>query len=141
MTDSYEGHCHCGAIGFSYTTDLPPSRWSVRACQCGFCCAQGARYTSNPNGSVRFPIARPTALTRYSFGFRTADFLHCLHCGAYIAAIISTQRGIFTAVNLNSFTAVLPELPSAHPVSYDSESREQRAARRQRRWTPVRGGI
>jgi hypothetical protein len=141
MSPSYEGRCHCGALGFSYTTDLPANAWAVRACQCSFCRVHGARCASDPNGSVRFHIAKPDALVRYSFALRTAEFLLCGICGAYLAAVLSARRGRFATVNLNTLTRAIPELPSAEPVSYESESREQRVARRESRWTPVLGAV
>ncbi len=141
MGIAYAGQCHCGAVGFSYTTDREPKRWSVRACQCSFCRAHGVRCTSDPNGTVCFQISKPNALVRYSFALRTADFLLCSNCGVYIAAVISTERGIFTTVNLNSLITDVTNLPSPDRVSYDSESREERVARRESRWTPVRGAV
>lgn len=141
MAVSYQGQCHCGAIGFSYTTEFSPSNWSVRACQCSFCRSHGARCTSDPSGSVHFRISKPTALVRYSFALRTAKFLLCRHCGVYIAAVISTDHASFTTVNLNTLSAVPPDLPAPDPVSYDSESREERVARRGSQWTPVLGPL
>ena len=139
MATSYEGRCHCGALGFSYTTDLPTGAWSVRACQCSFCRAHAARCTSDPNGSVRFRIAKPDALNRYTFALRTAEFLVCGVCGVYIAAVLSSERGAFATVNLNALMRAIPDLTPAQPVSFDSESHEQRLARREQAWTPVSG--
>ena len=137
MSASYEGRCHCGALGFSYTTNVPANGWSVRACQCSFCRAHAARCTSDPNGSVRFDVAKPDALVRYSFALRTAEFLLCGICGVYLGAVLSTQLGTFATVNLNTLTRTIPNLPVAEPVSYEAESNEQRVARRESRWTPV----
>ena len=139
MSASYEGLCHCGAIGFSYITDFPPDAWSVRACQCSFCRAHGASYTSDLNGSVRFRIVKLDALVRYSFAHRTAEFLLCGICGVYIAAVMAAEQGTFAALNLNTVATAMPDLPPAEPVSYESESREERILRRQSRWTPVEG--
>lgn len=138
---SHEGRCHCGAIGFSYEADLSAAMWSVRACQCSFCRAHGARCTSDPRGSIRFRVSEPDALVRYSFALRTADFLLCRQCGVYIAAIISTERGRFATVNVNALASAPPDLASAEPISYDSESRAERVARRESRWTPVLGDV
>jgi hypothetical protein len=138
---TYEGRCHCGLLGYSYVTDVPPAAWSVRACQCSFCRAHGARCTSDPNGSARFRIGKTESLVRYQFALHTADFLLCRHCGVYVAAVLSSERGMFTTINLNALDPAPPDLPSAEPVSYEGESREQRVARRERRWTPVRGVV
>ena len=141
MSTTYEGRCHCGDLGYLFTTNLPAGVWSVRACQCSFCRAHGARCTSDPNGAVRFSIDKPEALVRYAFALRTAEFLLCGVCGVYLAAALSTPRGTFATVNLNALVGRIPDLPSAVPVSYESESREQRIARRESRWTPVLGAI
>jgi hypothetical protein len=113
----------------------------VRACQCSFCRAHAARCTSDPNGSVRFHLAKPEALVRYRFALRTAEFLVCGICGVYLAAVLRSERGTFATVNLNALTRTVPDLPPAEPVSYESEAGEQRVARRESRWTPVSGAV
>ncbi len=138
MVSSYPGQCHCGAIGFVYSTDLPPETWSVRACGCSFCRAHGAHYTSDSNGSVRFRFCKPELLERYRFGLQTADFLLCRGCGVYIGAVMFIEGAAFAALNINTLSAPV-EFPAHQPVSYDAESRDERVARRQARWTPVVG--
>lgn len=138
---SYEGSCHCGALGFSYKTRLATRSWSVRACQCSFCRANNAQWISDPNGSVRFHFSKPNALGLYDFDHRTAEFLFCRVCGVYLAAVHSTHRRDFSAVNLNSLAKVISDLPAAEAVSFSGESREQRIARRQSQWTPVVGQL
>jgi len=139
-TPSFEGRCHCGAIGFSFRTAQTPDNWFLRACQCRFCRCHGARTTADPNGSVIFHIADPAALLRYRFASRTADFLVCRNCGTYVAAVVSAPRGLFATLNVNAIADV-GELPEAQPVSYESESAERKRERREQRWTPVRGPI
>ena len=73
--ESWEGRCHCGAIGFTYRTALPGGRWSIRACQCSFCRLHDALSTSDPGGGLDFEIGEPELLQLYRFGGRTADFL------------------------------------------------------------------
>jgi hypothetical protein len=141
MTSAYEGLCHCGALAFRYATRLPPRSWSVRACQCSFCRAHGASCTSDPEGSVVFRITKPEALVRYRFALRTADFLVCRSCGVYLAAVLSDGGRSFATINVNAIAPVPFGLPRVEPFSYDSESVEERIARRVKRWTPVTGGI
>ena len=141
MTDSaneysFEGHCHCGAIGFSFRTAQTPDRWALRACQCRFCRSHGAHTTSDPHGTVIFHFANPTNLHRYRFASRTADFLVCRDCGTYVAAVVALPRGQFATLNVNAI-ADIAGLPEAKPVSYEGESTEQKVERRERRWTPV----
>jgi len=137
MTFRFEGRCHCGAIGFSFHTARKPDAWTVRACQCRFCRSHGARTTSDAQGSVVFRVGDPGRLHRYRFGLRTADFLLCRNCGAYIASAVTSPHGQFATLNVNTI-ADITGLPEATPVSYESESAEQRLSRRRLHWTPVR---
>ena len=52
---TYHGGCHCGALGFEFSTALEPSAWSIRACQCNFCRAHAGVYTSFQNAVVYIP--------------------------------------------------------------------------------------
>ena len=132
----FEGSCHCGAIAFTFRTSQPPALWAIRACQCSFCRGHGARTTSDPNGSATFHIADAEQLQRYRFGLRSADFLICRVCGIYLASVLTSPRGQFATLNVNTIRAALG-VPEAVPVSYEGESLEQKQARREQRWTPV----
>ena len=134
----FEGCCHCGAIGFTLHMSEPPARWQVRACQCGFCRAHGARTVSDPDGSVAFRFAEPSKVRRYRFATRSADFLICGACGVYVAAVLTSPKGQFATVNVNAIDG-LQEVPEAVAVSYEGEPREQKESRRERRWTPASG--
>jgi hypothetical protein len=134
--DVFEGSCHCGAIGFTFRTSQPPAQWNVRACQCSFCRGHGACTTSDPNGSVTFQVADPSKLMRYRFGTRSSDFLICGNCGVYVAALLTSSKGQFATLNINTIRA-LRDVPQAVPASYEGESAEQRNSRREQRWTPV----
>ena len=133
----YEGSCHCGAIGFSYHTDLRPSRWSIRACQGSFCLAHDALSTSDPAGRLEFSASSPDQLQRYRFGLGTADFLLCRNCGIYIGAAIESPNGCFGIINTHALTEPPDRLATAVPISYDNENTEGRVSRRGERWTPV----
>ena len=133
---AFEGLCHCGALSFSLRTVQPPARWNVRACQCSFCRAHGARTVSDPSGSVTFRFASGAKLRRYRFGTRSSEFLVCGDCGVYIAALLTSRKGQFATLNINTIRGSL-YAPGAVPVSYDEESIEQRRSRREQRWTPV----
>jgi hypothetical protein len=132
----FEGRCHCGAVGFILRTSQEPAQWTVRACQCSFCRGHGARTTADPNDSVTFQITDASKLKRYRFGTRTTDFLVCGECGVYVAALLTSSRGQFATLNINTIRVPL-NAPEPEPVSYDGESIEQRQARREQRWTPV----
>lgn len=133
---TYVGSCHCGAIGFTYRTEKEPSAWSVRACQCSFCRAHHALSTSDPAGSIEFTAADRDLLSRYRFGLGTSDFLVCRRCGVYIGASIETPRGRFGIVTVNALRPI-PSVPEATPMDYGAESKQQRIARREQRWSPL----
>ena len=134
---SHEGRCHCGAIGFVYRTALAPEDWPIRACQCTFCRLHAGLTTSDPDGSLLFFADEPEALNRYEFGLKTADFLICRNCGAYVGATTragTTRFGIINVRVLHSLAGLLrnPEL-----MNYDSQDASERQARRELRWTPL----
>jgi len=136
MSD-YPGSCHCGAIGFTYRTDIEPDRWSIRACQCSFCRAHDALSTSDPAGQLSFAAARPELLKKYRFGLVTADFLLCRECGVYIGAVIASTGGAFGIINVHALTETPENLAAVTPISYDGEDAGGRVSRREERWTPA----
>lgn len=133
----YRGQCHCGAIGFRFQAEEPPSRWAIRACQCSFCTAHGAACVSDPSGSVSFTHARESELQRYRFGLRTADFLLCRNCGVYIGALLTDAEGAFATLNTRAMNRLSRGTPVPQPVVYDQETAVDRRNRRIRSWTPV----
>ena len=137
MNQSYEGSCHCEAIGWTYRTSVEPSQWPVRSCQCSFCRRHATRCTSDPAGSVEFSVSDRDALLRYRFGLRTAEFLVCKRCGVYLGAWADGPGGRFATLNLNALKTPVDGLPAATPTFYDSEDRDGRVRRREQRWTPV----
>jgi hypothetical protein len=133
----YAGSCHCGAIGFTYRTDIEPEHWSIRACQCSFCRAHDALSTSDPAGQISFAASKPEFLNKYRFGLKTADFLLCRGCGVYIGAIIAVAGSAFGIINVHALTATPENLAAIAPISYDAEDAGGRVSRREERWTPV----
>ena len=127
-----EGACHCGAVTAVFKTRLDPAELEVRADQCGFCRRHGAKTVSDPQGRLTLRFAE-AAVRRYRFGARTADFLICGSCGAYVAAVMA-DVGV-----LNVVAAGIAPLAdrAARPVDYEGESPQARVARRRERWTPL----
>ena len=134
---AFVGSCHCGALSFDYQTALPPARWSIRACRCGFCRAHAAATTSDPSGRLAFHVAEHGSPQHYRFALRTADFLVCRRCGVYLGAQIGTAHGSFGIINTLALTPPAVELPPAVVADYGCESGPQRVARREQRWTPL----
>ena len=133
----YAGSCHCGAIGFDYATDIAPSEWSVRACQCSFCRAHAALSASDPQGHARFFATEPELLERYTFALRTADFLLCRRCGVYVGAVIHRDVEAFSIVNTRALKESPRNLPGPAAMVYDTEDAAARRERRYDRWTPT----
>ena len=134
---SYDGRCHCRAIGFVYRTALGPEDWPVRACQCTFCRLHAALTTSDPAGSLVFVEDESEALNRYAFGLKTADFLICRNCGAYIGATTRSGASWFGIINVRALHSLADRLRSPEQMNYDSQGASERQARRELRWTPV----
>jgi hypothetical protein len=134
---SHEGACHCRAIGFVYRTALEPQQWPIRACQCTFCRTHVALSTSDPLGSLRFIERVPAALNRYRFGRKTADFLICRECGAYIGATMESGGKSFGIINVRALQSVLDLVREPQPMHYENEGSGERLARREARWTPI----
>ena len=128
----YAGACHCGAITARFETDIAPDALDVRADQCGFCRRHGAKTVSDPTGNLALRF-RQGDVERYRFGTRTADFLVCRGCGAYIAAVID-GFGVLNVVGADIAAFAARE---ARPVDYAAETAELRLARRRARWTPL----
>ena len=128
----YEGACHCGAIAARFETALAPGAVDVRADRCGFCRRHGAKTVSDPTGNLALRF-REEGVLRYRFGTRTADFLVCRGCGAYIAAVID-GFGVLNVVGADIAAFAARE---GRPVDYDAETAELRMARRRARWTPL----
>lgn len=135
--NAWIGRCHCGATGFEYRTAKPVEDWPVRACQCSFCLKHGGVYTSDPAGSLRFTHRDPSAVSRYRFGQRTADFLFCGRCGSYLGAATEEDGRALMVINLHALDPPPGGLPAPQRMSYEGESSRDRNARRSARWTPV----
>jgi hypothetical protein len=128
------GKCHCGNLRFDFDTHIRIEKLNIRACTCSFCQTHGAKYVSDPNGSVKISVKNSSNLNRYRFNHNTADFLICKVCGVYLAALITLDGAQYATLNLRTTSfgdrgAVL--------VSYDDETIQERIKRQQKNWTPV----
>jgi hypothetical protein len=137
MTHRIPGGCHCGNVAFDFHVSKPLDELGLRACQCSFCRAHGARTTSDPNGSIAIRVADKSALQLYRFGLKTADFLICRTCGVFIGALMQESGSSYFTVNANCFKP-----PPAYDIvgsanDFGSEDVAGRTARRAARWTPV----
>ena len=86
-----------------------------------------------PAGSVRFMHEDPTALSRYRFGHKTADFVFCGRCGGYLGAVTEEEGQALMVINLRALDPQPEGLPAAQPMSYegrDERGPQLRAGRR-----------
>ena len=112
-TVAYRGGCHCGNIRVLFEVGRPAREWPVRACQCAFCRAHGARTTSDPQARLSISVADASRLSRYRFALRTADYLVCAQCGVFVAAVLEADGQPFATLNVN----VLDERDALAPAT------------------------
>ena len=130
------GSCHCRNISFKLNWEPEPSEIPARACTCSFCTKHGGVWTSCPTGSLAVSVHDPNAVSRYSFGTKTAEFHVCSVCGI-VPVVTSTVSGnLYAVVSVNAFENVSPSLLRPAPVSFEAETEETRLARRARNWIP-----
>lgn len=131
------GHCHCRNIRFDFETLYTLATLPLRACQCSFCRAHGAVTVSDPRGRVRFSAADLTAVQHYCFGLGVTDMLICARCGCYVAGVMEMDGRQYATLNANLLDCRGELAMAPVPASYDSETAEQRRARRRQNWTPA----
>jgi hypothetical protein len=132
-----EGRCHCGAVHAAFETALDPDVIQVRACQCDFCRGRGGRTVSDPKGRLTLSFDE-RAVTRYRFASRSADFLLCRTCGAYVGVILSDAAGDVGVVNVAGMGIEVLALRAPDFMDHlENETPEDKRARRKARWTPV----
>ena len=117
-------------------TEQDPRDLPLRACDCSFCRRHGARTTSDPKGKARVGIRDRSLLSAYTFGLKTAEMIVCARCGMYCAGVLRDGDRAWAVLNANLFLHPAFDRP-AQSVSYESETAEQRVARRKQMWTPV----
>jgi len=136
-THRYEGGCHCGNLALVFEASAPLEALGLRADQCSFCRAHGARNTSDPNGAMSISVRDAQRVLRYRFGLGTADFLICARCGVYVGALMEDGGKRWFTVNVNALRPPPRDDFPIVPVDYDPEDVPARIARRKERWTPV----
>lgn len=134
---TFEGTCHCQAIGFAFHTAVPVGQWGMRTCECTFCQAHGPLYTSDPAGKLEFFEREAGLLNRYRFGTRNADFMLCARCGVYVGARMESEDRAFGIINIRALRPIPRGLPEAKAMNYDGEAGGERTQRWEARWTPI----
>ena len=130
------GKCHCGNIAFSLSWEPDPVEIPARACTCSFCTKHGGVWTSNPRGRLAVRIADASAVSRYQFGTRTAEFHICSRCGVVPVVTSEIDGRLYAVVSVNAFEGIDPSMLRRAPASFDGEGTDSRLERRKRSWIP-----
>jgi len=127
------GRCHCGNI--RYTFEFPDiDVLPARACGCTFCVRHGGVYTSNPGAALDVVAASSDDVRRYRFGHETAEFVLCRVCGVLVFAHCEIDGNDYAVLNINTFDDDQGPAFERSATDFESESIEQRLARRRRNW-------
>ncbi len=131
----FEGACHCGAIRLTVSVAEGAAQLSPRRCGCTFCRKHQGLYVSAPDGELAIAIAEPSAVNRYSFGHKTAEFLVCKTCGVVPAVISEIDGTLYGIVNANALEPPIAIDESRVPTAdYEMENEADRLGRRKQRW-------
>jgi hypothetical protein len=130
-----QGQCHCSNIAFTVQTSVAEADVELRACDCSFCRAHGAKAWSDPHGQAEIFVQNNAKLQRYCFSLKTAEFYICGNCGVYVASVLTDSGKSWSTFNMR-LTKLYDE--PATPVNYDSESTVERVQRRKDVWTPTK---
>jgi hypothetical protein len=130
------GKCHCGNIAFSLAWEPDPEQIPARACTCSFCAKHGGVWTSNPGGRLAVRVADRSAVSRYRFGTRTAEFHVCARCGVVPLVTSEIDDRLYAVVSVNAFEGIDTSKLRRAPASFDGEGTDSRLERRKRSWIP-----
>ena len=131
----YGGSCHCSAIKVALRSLKTGAELGARSCQCSFCRAHGASWTSDAGGALEIEVTGP--VSRYRFGTGTAEFLICATCGVVPAVIWQDDERLLGVVRVDCLQERSSFLAHAAPTDFEGEGVEQRLARRSQKWTPA----
>ena len=137
MKHRFEGRCHCGNISYLFDASAGLDVLGLRACQCSFCRAHGARTTSDPKGTMAIKVRDASRLQRYRFGLNNADFLICRDCGVFVGAMMEDEGRRWITVNANTFRPVPAYDIAGAANDFSGEDASGRGDRRKLKWTPV----
>jgi len=127
------GSCHCGNIAF--TLDWPEEGpLPLRQCSCSFCAKHSPVYFGRPNASLSVTVRDPSALSKYEFGTRTAQFHCCARCGVFVFATSVIADRVYAVLNAKTLDGAVPF--TIKPVDFDGEAVDDRLARRGASWIP-----
>jgi len=76
---TYQGHCHCGAVTFEIDSDLR----EFTTCDCSLCTQRGAVMVKVFEDNHRILSGKDT-LTLYTWNMKIAQHYFCKICGIYV---------------------------------------------------------
>lgn len=101
-TKTYTGHCHCGAVRYTATTDLG----SMGDCNCSRCRRLGWVMQSLPAADFKLESGEDN-LNLFHFNTETIDHLFCKTCGIESFARGTDGKGSETVmINVNCLDGV-----------------------------------
>ena len=131
----YDGSCHCGAIRVALRTQKTAAELGARSCQCSFCRAHGASWTSDSAGALEIVIAGN--VSRYRLGTGSAEFLVCATCGVVPAVLWAAEGRLLSVVRVECLQERAALIAHVSHTNFDAEVLAQRLARRSHSWTPA----
>ena len=129
-----QGSCHCRNVSFTLRWEPDPAEIQARACTCSFCMKHGGVWTSYPAGTLQVRVKDASAVARYGFGTRTAEFHVCRGCGVVPVVTSRIDGRLYGVVSVNAFENVDPSMLRRAPMTFDHETEATRLARRKRNW-------
>jgi hypothetical protein len=81
-------------------------------------------------------VRHPSAVSRYSFGTKTAEFHICSTCGVVPVVTSRIEGRLYAVVSVNAFENVDPSRLKRSSATFDAEDEATRLARRARYWIP-----
>ena len=130
----FTGACHCRSILYELAWPDAAGAIPARRCGCSYCTRFGGTWTSHPEAKLSITAGNEQAPGRYRFGTETADFLFCSQCGVTVAALCETDRGLMAVLNIKTLDANESLVFDCIDTDFESESVEQRLARRAAGW-------
>jgi hypothetical protein len=129
-----EGACHCENIRFVLRWPKSEAEIPVRKCGCTFCQKHAGAWTSHPDSELLAKIEKPSSISKYNFGTKTADFFVCGRCGVVPFVISEIDSNEYAVVNVNTFKNAGNFSFSSTPTNFDGEGTDDRLERRKRNW-------
>ncbi|KAL1633054.1 hypothetical protein SLS56_003125 [Neofusicoccum ribis] len=99
-SSAHSGHCHCGAVRFSFTMSPPLHKYPANSCNCSICTRNGYIVVYTQKKDFKLESA-PDALGAYTFGLERSWHKFCKTCGSSVLIEVIPGKGPdFIGVNV-----------------------------------------